>query len=212
MGNERYDALVVLGAVMRWEGRLGKWTFPLILESDEYAGRLVLGEWRAMAAMILQDSAPVILVTGGSNTHPETGEQCSRAVELAKFIVELGVPREKVIPMGKIGASHTMGNVANLVEYLEEHLEIHRVAILSPRFQMFRAMVMHDRDQKLKRNGLELEWIEVERTLVKHDPPRFKPHIDGIYSLPEADTCWQKEQEGMWALLTGKYTTPRKSA
>ena len=208
MENTRYDALVVLGAVMRWDRAGRKWVFPLILEPEEYSGRLVLGKWRARAAVVLQDSAPVILVTGGSNTHPETGEQYSRAVELANLIVRLGVPTEKVIPIGQIGASHTMGNVANLGGYLDLHPEIRRVGILCPRFQMLRAMVMHDRDPKLK--GLELEWIEVERTLVQHDAS-FKAHVDYIYSSPEADICWQQEQNGMWDLLTGKYATRRSA-
>ena len=40
-----------------------------------------------------------MLVTGGSNIHPETGERASRSRELARLITErYGVPPEKVDP------------------------------------------------------------------------------------------------------------------
>lgn len=202
--NKNYDALVVLGAVMKWNASTRRWTFPPILSAEEYSGRLVVGEWRARAAALLQHRAPCILVTGGSNKHPETGQLCSRAVELARLIVEFGVPEQKVIPIGTNEASHTLGNVTNLGRYLEEHPSVHRVGVLSPRFQIMRAMVMHVCDPKLRRSGIQLEWIEVEATIVAHQPA-FKKEIDAVYTSEAVDICWRKEQEGLWKFMQGQY-------
>ncbi len=211
MSSFRFEALQVFGAVMRWDRAERKWCFPLILEEREYAGRLVLGDWRAKAAVALHELAPVVLVTGGSNTHPETGESCSRAVELARLIVSYGVPEKKVISMGKIGASHTLGNVANLTEYLCDHQEIRHVGMVCPRFQMLRAMAMQYADPYYKKEGgIELGWIEVERTLVEAGV-LLKSEVDAVYTSPEVDICWKMEQRGMQDFLTGSYE-PKLSA
>ena len=85
----KYDALFVFGAVMRWCDHTG-WHFPLIMNEHEYSGRLVLGVWRALAAATLKDTAPIILVSGGSNIHPNTREKHSCSVELAKYIIKFG--------------------------------------------------------------------------------------------------------------------------
>ena len=68
-----YDALLVLGAVMKWDRTNEKWDFPAIIE--EYSGKLVMGKVRALAASLLHDLAPVMLVTGGSDVHPLTKQQ-----------------------------------------------------------------------------------------------------------------------------------------
>lgn len=199
----KYDALFVFGAVMRWNQDAG-WHFPLIMEEHEYSGRLVLGHWRAMAAAVLKDIAPSILVSGGSNTHPNTGEKCSRAVELARYIVEYGAPSEKVFPMGTNDASHTLGNVANLSEYLKKNSSIKKIGMLCPRFQMPRAMVMQYNDPFYTENSIEMIWIEVEETLIKHNRVS-RIEINRVYTSTEADICTQMEQRGLQDLLTGKY-------
>lgn len=199
----QYDALFVFGAVMRWSQEDG-WHFPLIMEEHEYSGRLVLGHWRAMAAAVLKDISPVILVSGGSNTHPNTGEKHSRAVELARSIVKYGAPTEKVFPIRTNDVSHTLGNAANLSEYLKKNTSVKKVGMLCPRVQMPRAMVMQYSDPFYKENSIEMTWIEVERTLIESDYIH-RDAIDSIYTSPEADICWQMEQKGLKDFLTGTY-------
>lgn len=205
-----YDALHVFGAVMRWDGESKKWTFPLILEENEYSGRLVLGDWRAKAAVVLSNAAPVILVTGGSNKHPETGERCSRAIELARLIVELGVPADKVIPIGTDEASHTLGNIENMARYFQEHPEIKSVGMVCPRFQMQRAMMMQYSHPFFAGGQLDLDWIEVEAVLVEIGI-LLESAVNVIYSSPEAAICWAMEQQGTKDFLLKNYQT-RKSA
>ena len=204
----RFDALFIFGAVMRWDRANREWCFPPILEKEEYVGRLVLGEWRAKAAAVLHPLAPLVLFSGGSNKHPETGEQCSRAVELARHIVRHGVPSEKVVPMGANSASHTLGNVANLTDFLRLH-PMREIGMVCPRFQMLRAMVMQYHDPFYLEHDIHLEWIEVERVLVE-TKVLAKAEIDAIYASSEADECWRMEQQGMKDFLTGSYE-PKKS-
>lgn len=199
----KYDALFVFGAVMRWEENIG-WHFPLIMEEKEYSGRLVLGRWRAEAAAILQHTAPMILVSGGSDKHPITGKTHSRSVELAREIVSIGVPEEKVFPMGTNNASHTLGNVSNLTDLLRANGSIKKIGMLCPRFQMPRAMVMQYSNPFYMENGIDMTWIEVERTLIEGGH-YTKKIIDDIYSSHEADICTKMEQRGLQDFLTGAY-------
>src|SRR5579872_5597976 len=139
-----YDAILVLGAVMEWNHASHKWEFPPII--DRYAGKLVMGKIRAFATKEAQDLAPVILVTGGSDVNPETGQRESRSVELSKVMTDTyRIPKDKVIPMGTAEASHTLGNAENLIKYIEENPDVlkkKRIAIISPRFQAERARMM----------------------------------------------------------------------
>ncbi len=202
----KYDALLVLGAVMEWNDKRGKWEFPTIIQG--YAGKLVMGKARALATREMQDEAPVILVTGGSDKNPGTGEIESRSVELSKLITErYKVPKEKVVPMGKTGASHTQGNVENLVSYIQDHpevLKMKKIGILSPRFQKERAQTMFDDNPYFKDNGIELDWIVVEDVLEKRDP-RYKKWADAVYATPEAEINRQMEGKGVQDFKKGKY-------
>lgn len=196
----QYDALLVLGAVMRWDPTTQQWTFPLIMREDEYIGQLVLGEWRARAAALLHTSAPLILVTGGSNIHPETSERCSRAQELARRIIELGVPSEKVQPIGTLEASNTHGNVDNFVAFLREHPDIESVGVLAPRFQEVRAMTMLLAHHAIQDRGTRLTAIQVERELLKAGQLTIA-EVDAVYRSPEAEACRILERAGMQALF-----------
>jgi len=193
-----YDALFVFGAVMRWDSN--GWHFPLIMEENEYAGRLVLGEWIAKAAAAISYQAPIILVSGGSNKHPKTGEICSCSVELAKLIVELGAPKDMVLPIGTNDAGHTIGNVTNLKEYLKKNTTVKKIGMLCPRFHMPRAMVMYYNDPYYLENGINLMWIEVEYTVLMLGHV-IQTCINGIYSTPEAEICRRFELRELKAFL-----------
>ncbi len=198
----KYDAIVVLGAVMVWDGNLKKWTFPDIVPS--YAGKLVLGDRRALAAAIIANEAPIILVTGGSDTHPETGEKYSRAVELAKLIVRKGVLSDKVKIIGELGSSHTQGNVQNVIDYIKVRPSINRVAILSPLFQYARARMMFETNSYFNNAGILLEWLIVETILMKENPD-FIDWFEKVYTSPDALVCQEMEVQGIKALREKSY-------
>lgn len=198
----RYDAIVVLGAVMVWDKSGQKWTFPDIVPG--YAGKLVIGEKRALAAVHVADQTDKLLVTGGSQSHPETGEIHSRATELAKLIISLGVDQAKVEVIGTTGMSHTQGNVENVVVHLKANTNIRRVAILSPLFQHIRAKMMFDGNPFFKENGIDLYWLLVEAILGIVDR-KYIEWSKRLYSSPEAATCLKMEQKGIYALCTGQY-------
>lgn len=204
--NMKYDALVVLGAVMEWDPYRQMWDFPPIIE--RYAGKLVLGKVRAFVAMLLQDTAPLILVTGGNDKHPETGETCSRSVELARLITKVyGVPEEKVVPMGTIGASHTLGNAQNFVEYLRANREIIRrniIGIVAPDFQWRRAAMMFRANPYFQQHQIRLEWIIAEQ-VIQNSFPEISGFFDWLYSSEAAAICTQMEIKGMRDLVIGSY-------
>jgi len=164
-----YDALLVLGAVMKWNPHMNKWDFPHIV--DSYVGKLVMGKVRAFAASLLHNLAPIVLVTGGSDVHPETQKRVSRSVELAKLMnTKYEIPKEKIIPIGTAKASHTLGNAKNLIKYIDENPEIlqnQKIAILSPRFQAKRAEIMFDMNPYFKENKIELIWLIAEDEIEK---------------------------------------------
>jgi len=202
-----YDFLFVLGAVMKWDEEKGGWTFPDII--PEYPGKLVLGEGRAEAAALLADTASVILVTGGVDKHPQTGEIASRSEELSKFIVrEFSVPRRKVVPIGTLNASHTMGNVENIVSYIEAHkklLKTHKVGIVCPRFQLERARFMFEMNQYFKQNRIELNWLIVEDILMRERQEKWRERLEKLYRSPEAEINKQMEERGVEDLRAGRY-------
>lgn len=200
--NQKWDVLIVLGAVMRPSVDGVGWTFPLVMNADEYSGRLVLGEWRACAAVELSEQAELVLVTGGNNKHPKTGQLHSRAVELARRIVELGAKRDKVIPIGQLASSHVLGNISNYMEFLSQRPEMKRIAILSPRFQMERAKLMHSNDPRSA--GFAVEWVEVEKVLVEAEIIR-ESEVQAIYNSPEGQICAQMEREGIAHFKSGTY-------
>jgi hypothetical protein len=198
----KYDAIVVLGAVMVWDGNLERWTFPDIV--DSYPGKLVLGEKRAQATAYMANLAHVILVTGGSDTYPETGEKCSRSVELAKIIVNKGVPSEKVIAIGQSQSNNTQGDVENAVDYLKANNWIKRVVILSPLFQFARAKMMFEMNSFFKDNDIILYGLIIETVLMQSDP-RFIPWFEKVYTSPEALVCQEMEVQGIKALREKSY-------
>lgn len=199
----KYDAIVVLGAVMVWDGNLEKWTFPDIVPS--YAGRLVLGYRRAIAAALIHNDSPVILVTGGSDSHPETGDKHSRAVELAKLIVQMRVPSDKVKVIGQIGSNHTQGNVENVADYLKANSGIRRVAILSPLFQHARAKMIFDLNPYFKETGITLDWLFVEIILMKWGGKHWIEWFEKVYTSPDALVCQEMEAQGIKALREKSY-------
>ena len=109
--------------------------------------------------------------------------------------------------MGKIGASHTAGNIENLIQYLEDHPEVlktKRIGILSPRFQKERVALMFEENPYFKDCGIKLEWLIVEDILEDRDP-RYKKWADALYATPEAEINRQMEQKGIENLHSGKY-------
>lgn len=206
-----YDALVVLGAVMEWSAQKKKWEFPTII--DRYAGKLVMGKARAKAAAAIEGEAPATLVTGGVDTHPETGEKVSRAAELAKLMTErYKMRKENVIPIGTAEAGSVAGNVENVVAYLQNNPQIsrrHRIAILSPRFQKERAQLMFEANPYFKENNIELDWIVVEDVLEKRDP-NHALWAKAVYATPEAEINRKMEEQGIKDLKEGKYGTAEK--
>lgn len=201
-----YDVIVVLGAVMQWDTKTKRWTFPTIV--DRYAGKLVMGKARALAAREIQNLAPMMLVTGGSDVNPETGKKESRAVELSKLITEkYKVPKEKVMAMGQADSGHTVGNVENVVEYIKARpgtIERGVVAILSPRFQLKRAKLLFDANPFFKINNIELKWLVVEDVLGAKSQ-HFQRWANRIYSTPEAEINKRMEEKGVTDLGSGQY-------
>lgn len=201
-----YDALLVLGAVMEWDKSRKMWDFPAII--PRYAGKLVMGKVRALAASLLSNLAPVVLVTGGSDVNPETGERVSRSVELTKLMTGVyKIPENKVVPMGTAEASHTLGNAENLIQFIKDHPEIlkqKRIAVLSPRFQAERARMMFEKNSYFEEHGVVVEWLIAEDEIEKRHP-EMKRYFDWIYSTPEAEENRQMEERGIEDLRLDKY-------
>lgn len=208
----KYDALLVLGAVMEWNDQKGEWEFPTIIQS--YPGKLVMGKARALAAKELQNEAPFILVTGGSDKNPKTGELESRSVELSKLMTEhYNIPKEKVIPIGKPGAGNTQGNIENFISYVKTHpeiLETGQIGVLCPRFQRKRAQLMFDANPYCKQHNIKLDWIEVEDVLEQRDP-HYKTWAEKVYSTPEAKINRRMELQGIKDFKSRKYKTGKKT-
>jgi len=208
---DKYDAVIVLGAVMKWNGRKNKWEFPAIIKS--YSGKLVMGEARALAARIVEYLTKIILVTGGSDKNPRTGKMDSRANQLAKLMVEkYDMLKEKVIVIGKTNSGHTSGNVENVIEYFEKNpkiLKLKQVGIICPDFQKRRAKIMFDSASYFRENGIKLDWLSVENILTKIDS-RYKKWIEEIYASPEAEVNTRMEKQGIKDFIADKYNvSPR---
>lgn len=203
---------VVLGAVMKWDREKKEWTFPPIV--DEYPGKLVMGEYRAEAAALTYETAPIMLVTGGPQIHPETGEECSRAEELRKRIIRYGVPQEKILAIGKSlkERGNTLGNSQDIVDYIEQNESVlegsgdyPRIGILCPLFQAPRAKIMFGMNDFFKKRRITLDWMMVEHTLALRDKSRWM-EFKRLYNTPEAKINREMEEQGIQALLSGNYS------
>lgn len=208
----KYDALLVLGACMEWDAKEKKWIFPTWVPEKIYKPKLVMGDERAEAAKEIHKEAKVVLVTGGPQEHPETGETASRANELSRVISEKGVPKEKIIPMGRGG--NTLKNAEDTAAYLEANPDIlvnNRIAVLSPRFQYERAKMMFEEHPYFKERGIEVDWILVDDTLAdKH--PMYREWLEKIYNATDPDddkNLYDKvvasEEKGIADLEAGGY-------
>lgn len=201
-----YDAIVVLGAVMEWNEKTGNWEFPTIVE--RYPGKLVEGKARAIAAREVQHLAPNILVTGGFDIQPKTGQPYSRAVELSRLITgKYKVPKDKVIPIGVDPEGNTQGNIENLVEYLKQDpslLNRGKIAVLTPRFQKERAEIMFNQNPYFSDNQIDIEWLIVEDVLAKRNP-LYKTWERKVSSTKAAQINRQMEQKGIEDLKSGRY-------
>ncbi len=164
----KLDALMVMGAVMDWNKEKEEWSFPSII--PRYSGAIVMGKARAKAATELHEHADILLVTGGKDTHPNTQAIHSRSDELTKLIQDMGVPQNKVIPMGKGG--NTLENVKDLALYLKEHSEVlkeNRIGVLCISYQYERAKAMFDKEYAenpfFKEHPVEVVWFQAEEVL-----------------------------------------------
>lgn len=204
--NYDYDALVVLGAVMEWNRKAKKWEFPTVIE--RYPGKLVEGKARAIAASELQNIAPRILVTGGSDINPETGDLASRAYELAKLIEEkYDVPHDKLVIIGKSESGNTRGNVENIVDFFKSNPELterKKIAILAPNFQLDRAKFMFNDNPYFNDNNIEINFISVEDVLGKRHP-LYKNWAEKVYKSDAAKVNREMERKGLSDLKNKNY-------
>lgn len=205
-GEFRYDAIVVLGAVMEWNEKTSNWEFPTIVE--KYPGKLVEGKARAIATKEVQHLAPRILVTGGFDVQPKTGQPYSRAVELSRLITEkYKVPKDKVIPIGTGQEENTQGNLEDLVGYLKQDLSFldrKKIAVLTPRFQKERAEIIFNQNPFFSQNQISIEWIIVEDVLTKRSP-LYRAWESKVYNTEAAQINRQMEQKGIKDLKSGRY-------
>lgn len=200
-----YDAIVVLGAVMQWDKKFRKWKFPTII--DGYSGKLVMGHARACAASLIAHKSNRLLITGGSDTNPETGKKDSRAIELAKLITDrYKVPVAKVTVIGQSQSGHTQGNVENVVAYLSQEnlVSFKNVAVLSPAFQVERAKIMFEENNFFLEQGIALHWLIVEDLLEKYHR-LFSVWRKSVYKTLAAEVCESMEKQGIKALKAKKY-------
>ena len=199
----KYDAILVLGAQMVWNDKKQEWTFPTV--KQDYAGKLVMGKARAIATSEIENEASSILVTGGKEIHPETGEPHSRAIELSRLINEYGVSKDKIFPIGEGG--NTIENANDAAKYLESNpniIKTKKIAILCPKFQYERAKMMFETNHYFKNNDIEVSWLMVEDILGERSA-HYKNWENKVYSTPEAAINKELEQKGMENFKSGSY-------
>lgn len=203
--SQQFDIVVVLGSVMTWSPSMNRWSFPIAIK--EYAGHLVMGAYRAFAAAEFQDHTEKLLITGGSDKHPTTGQKHSRSTELTKRIKKLGVPEDKLVDIGQLGSSHTQGNIENTIAFLSQNPELlkeRKIGILSPTFQARRAELMWRNSPWFKEEDIEPRLLLLEDILTQKYPSLEKA-FEKIYNSQDADHCLTMEQQGIDAFLRSNY-------
>lgn len=201
-----YDAVVVLGAAMQWNANRSRWDFPSIIEDQP--GKLVAGKARALAAREVADDTSMFLVTGGITKHPETGKPASRSEELARLMTDrYHMAPEKIIPMGRVGESTTLGNVENVVLYFREHpaiLRTKRIAILSIGSHLERAKLLFENNPFFKEQGIAIVPLAAEDILEERSS-RYRKWAEALYATPQGQEHLQMEKQGIADLKKGAY-------
>jgi len=201
----KYDAILVLGACMEWDKNKKQWIFPTWVPKEIYNPELVMGKARAIAASELREGAEVMLVTGGPQLNPETGETASRAIELSKLIAEYDVPNEKIIPIGKGG--NTLENAKDTATYLESHPEIvvnKKIAVLSPRFQYERARMMFEQHPYFIDHNISVDWIIVE-DILENRSGKYKKWTEALQNDHRYSEVLKSEENGINDIKSGNY-------
>lgn len=202
---QKYDAIVVLGAFMQ-RGKDGSWKLPTIIEEDP--GKVVGGHSRAIAAeqAYIEGLSSLFLVTGGVQT--DDNESVSRAQILADLMTDkYDIPKGVVEVIGTYGNGNTMGNVRDVVNYLESHPEIiknGRLGILSNNWHLERALVIFSQNPYFEDNQIELMPIVAEDLLEKRSN-HYSLWRKSLESTPEMKHRMSMEKKGMEALSSGKY-------
>lgn len=190
-----YDALVVLGASMRWDDKRNRWYFPTIIE--EARGKLSEGKARAIGAGMAFERhlAPLILVTGGIER--DKGHEGSRSHELAKLIVSrYHVPEDAVRAIGQRG--NTEGNGLDVTDFLTEHPEYikrNRLGVLTNYWHLPRALTILSDNEFFKERGIELVPVEPEIMMIENK--YYRKWVDAIDRSPEMDLALWWENKGM---------------
>lgn len=200
-GNYQYDAIFVLGASMVWDESRGKWNFPTIIPGT--SGVVAGGNSRALAAAqaLAENLAPLVLVTGGSEQ--QDGKIGSRAEELRNHIIRRGGNPSRVVAIGNenVPRGNTLGNMDDIREYLQEHPEIQRIAIITNDFHIPRAFVFA---QAMLPSYIRKEFLGVNALLVRRDA-RYQHWVDALSGTNELKRQEILEASGIDAWNAGLY-------
>lgn len=148
-----YEAIVVLG------GGMTPAAPPFLMEPDlgEAADRV----WYA-AQLYRRGVARRVIVSGGSLLAGNGGPATTEAEAMRRFLVDLGVPSEAIIPEGK--SMTTLDNIRNVREAVGEA----RVALVTSAYHMPRALKLA-RQGNLNVGAFPTDW---------RAPARVRPSWD----------------------------------
>jgi len=123
---------------------------------------------------------------------------------LAKELIELGVPEDKIIEEKK--SNNTYENLIEVGKILGE-LNINSIRIVTNRWHAGRVKAMLEYNQKINNlyKNVQVEVIEGETVAIEHDPEAWKKIVEEAYSSKAMAKRMELENIGIKQIKNGTY-------
>lgn len=201
MGNINIIVIIAGGLA---KNSAGGWHSPTFEEGLAFYGAPGSRE-RVVAASFLWKENPdaFIAVLGGKGQMKDIPDAPTLAEAISQELVELGVPREKIIEEKESGTTYQQ--LLALQKISLEHSP-EKIIIVSNKYHLPRVEAMVDcAPELLELKRFNKQFQPAEEVLIKHEPDKWKESVDRAYALPEMKELIKKENHGVKQIREGTY-------
>lgn len=199
---ERRGVIAILGGGMIKEG--GRWRTTRYAEIGDKNG--VSGDrLRVVAAADLysENKDAVFIVSGGYGQYTKVPGVPTLARLLANELIELGVPRQKIIEEDE---SNTTYEQLLCIPRILQKFFLNRVHIITNRWHIPRvkAFMKYSQTVQLLFKAIHVSFIDAEQVVIEHHP-EMKDEIAVALKSKLLRARIKKEREGIVAIKLGTY-------
>ena len=197
------NLIVVLGGAMI-KGENGIWRTSNYNEPGDKFGPQ--GDWMRVvaAAYLCRRPEDFIIVSGGAGQLCDVAGAPPVSSVIKKELIELGVPREKIIEESQSGSTYQQ-----LLELkrLAAELKPEKVIIVSNGWHLprIRAMIEYCAELKEFFQQINFDLISAEKVAIENEPERWEKIIENAFKSEGMQRRIALEEKGVQDIKEGKY-------